>query len=73
MKNKEPQITHRGKPQPKKQACLEITNYKIQITNKLQITNYKKIAIKSWCLKCFLKEVFQDAIKKFLPKKQEIK
>jgi hypothetical protein len=22
-------------------ACLEITNYKIQITNKLQITNYK--------------------------------
>jgi len=25
----------------KEQACLEITNYKIQITNKLQITNYK--------------------------------
>jgi hypothetical protein len=27
----------------KERACLEITNYKIQITNKSQITNYKKM------------------------------
>jgi len=26
---------------------------KLQITNKFQITNYKKNAIRSWCLKCF--------------------
>jgi hypothetical protein len=38
-----------------------------------KITNYKKNAISSWCLKCLFKEIFQDAIKKILPKKQEIK
>ena len=47
--------------------------YRVAVSsNKFQITNYKKIAIKSWCLKCFLKEVFQDTIKIFLQKKQEV-
>jgi len=49
---------------------LQITKYKLQTNYKPQ--NTKKMAVILGYLKCSLKEVFQDATKNFLLKKQQI-